>query len=51
MKKIPTTRKDIRVPDPLIKKVEQYQYENDISTWTGALLELVRKGLEADGIK
>lgn len=41
-------RKDIRVPVSLIKQVEEYQESKGITTWTGAMLELVRKGLEAE---
>jgi hypothetical protein len=48
LKKITTVRKDIRVPVKLIEKVEKYQDENGIPTWTGALLELVRKGLASE---
>lgn len=43
--KLKTKRKDIRVPIKIIEEVEQYQIENGIPTWTGALLELVRIGL------
>jgi hypothetical protein len=43
--KLKTQRKDIRVPIKIIEEVEQYQIENGIPSWTGALLELVRIGL------
>ena len=46
MKKVATIRKDIRVPVPLVKRIEEYQEEQGLGTWTSALLELVRKGLE-----
>lgn len=46
--KVKTIRKDIRVPEPIVKKVQEYQIENSIPNWTGAFLELVRKGLEAE---
>jgi hypothetical protein len=48
LKKITTIRKDVRVPLPLVKQIEDYQIEKGISTWTGSLLELARKGLEAE---
>ncbi|USK36427.1 hypothetical protein LIT25_27040 (plasmid) [Bacillus sp. F19] len=48
MKKITTIRKDIRVPETLVKKIEEYQIEKGVQTWTGALLELARKGLESE---
>jgi hypothetical protein len=43
--KLKTKRKDIRVPIKIIEEIEQYQIENGIPTWTSALLELVRIGL------
>lgn len=43
---IETKRVDIRIPSGLLDKIEQYQKEEDIATRTGALLELVRLGLE-----
>jgi hypothetical protein len=45
MKRVETKRKDIRIPVTLIEEVEKYQIQQNISTWTGALLELVRIGL------
>lgn len=48
LKKITTIRKDIRVPETLVKKIEEYQIEKGVQTWTGALLELARKGLESE---
>lgn len=45
-KKIKTIRKDIRVPESLVKQIEEYQIEQGIPYWTTALLELARKGLE-----
>jgi hypothetical protein len=45
MQRVETKRKDIRVPVTLIKEVEEYQLRENIPTWTGALLELVRIGL------
>lgn len=44
--KIKTIRKDIRVPESLVKQIEEYQIEQGIPYWTTALLELARKGLE-----
>jgi hypothetical protein len=48
LKKIATIRKDIRVPEPLVRKIEEYQHEQGIPTWTSALLELARKGLDSE---
>ncbi|WP_202078767.1 hypothetical protein [Caldalkalibacillus salinus] len=44
--RIETQRIDIRVPVPLLKKVEEYQEKEGIATRTQALLELTRYGLE-----
>jgi metal-responsive CopG/Arc/MetJ family transcriptional regulator len=40
-----TKRIDIRVPVALLEEIEKYQESQKISTRTGALLELVRIGL------
>lgn len=45
-KKVASIRKDIRVPEQLVEQVEKYQLEQGITTWTAALLELVRRGLQ-----
>lgn len=37
--------KTIRFPEEIEKKITQYQIENGISTFTSAVLELIRKGL------
>ncbi|WP_276210552.1 hypothetical protein ABR335_03400 [Heyndrickxia faecalis] len=39
-------RVEIRMPKTILEKLEQYQKENWIPTRTGAILELLRKGLE-----
>lgn len=44
--KVRTVRKDIRVPETLVKQVEDFQREKGIAFWTTALLELARRGLE-----
>lgn len=41
----------MRVPEPLLKQVEEYQKKKGITTRTSAFLELVRKGLEAENEK
>jgi metal-responsive CopG/Arc/MetJ family transcriptional regulator len=38
----------MRVPEPLLEQVEEYQEKKGITTKTSAFLELVRKGLESD---
>lgn len=45
-KKVASIRKDIRVPEQLVKQVEEYQIEQGIASWTAALLELARIGLQ-----
>lgn len=37
--------KIIRFPKELVIQVQKYQKENSITTFTGAVLELLRKGL------
>lgn len=37
--------KTIRFPEEIEKKIAQYQVENGISTFTSAVMELIRKGL------
>lgn len=44
MERIP---KLIKFPADLVKKIEDYQKENHISSFAGAVYELVRKGLNA----
>ena len=39
-------RVEIRMPKPILEKVDEYQKENSISTRTATILELLRKGLE-----
>lgn len=41
------TPKLIKFPDDLIQEIEQYQKENYISSFAGAVYELIRKGLKA----
>lgn len=36
----------IKFPADLVKEIEKYQKENYISSFSGAVYELVRKGLE-----
>lgn len=38
----------MRVPEPLLEQVEEYQLKKGITTKTSAFLELVRKGLETE---
>ncbi|WP_198530561.1 hypothetical protein [Bacillus sp. LL01] len=46
--RVKTQRIDMRIPEQLILKVEEYQEREGISTRTAAFMELVRKGLEAE---
>lgn len=45
-KRVTSIRKDIRVPEQLVKQIEEYQLEQGITNWTTALLELARIGLQ-----
>ncbi|MFP3894851.1 hypothetical protein U5N25_14060 [Exiguobacterium indicum] len=36
----------IKFPKDLVEKIEKYQKENYISSFAGAVYELIRKGLE-----
>ena len=36
----------IKFPKDLVKAIEKYQKENYISSFSGAVYELIRKGLE-----
>lgn len=40
-------RTSITVPSEIDKIVRDYQEKNGISTWVGALMELVRRGYES----
>jgi hypothetical protein len=42
-----TVRKNITVPVPMDKAISDYQNKHGIISWTAAMLELVRKGLES----
>lgn len=42
-----TVHKHIIVPQQLVKQIEDYQKQQGIISWTSAILELARKGLEA----
>jgi len=42
-----TTRKTITFPLVVETQIKKYQEENGIPTFTGAMLELVRNGLQA----
>lgn len=44
MKKV---RKTLDFPDDLIKEVEKFMKENYMTTFTSAVIELIRRGLEA----
>jgi hypothetical protein len=37
----------IKFPIDLVKEIEKYKQENYISTFSGAVFELIRKGLNA----
>lgn len=39
-------KKTINFPLPIVEKVKEYQEANMLTTFTSALLELVRKGLD-----
>lgn len=43
MERIP---KLIKFPKDLVKKIEDYKNENHLSSFSGAVYELIRKGLE-----
>lgn len=43
MERIP---KLIKFPKALVEEIEKYQKENFISSFSGAVYELIRKGLE-----
>lgn len=43
MERIP---KLIKFPKPLVKEIENYQKINFISSFSGAVYELIRKGLQ-----
>lgn len=43
MERIP---KHIKFPAELVKEIEVYQKENHISSFAGAVYELIRKGLQ-----
>lgn len=40
-----TTKKTLNIPKKLIKDIEQFRQENYIATFTAAMIELVRRGL------
>jgi len=45
VKRVP---KLIKFPVELVKKIENYQQENQITSFSAAVYELVRKGLKKD---
>lgn len=49
--KMATKRFDLRIPDFLLKQIEDYRKEKGIATKTAAFLELVREGLESTKTK
>ena len=42
-----TTRKSLLFPNTLLEEVEKFMKENYITTFTGAVIELIRRGLES----
>ena len=40
------TRKTLELPTEMIKEIEKFQKENYMTTFTSAIIELVRRGLE-----
>lgn len=42
-----TIRKTILMPPELVKEIEKYMEENYITTFTAAVIELLRRGLKA----
>jgi len=38
--------KHIKFPESLVREIEQYQQENHLSSFAGAVYELIRKGLK-----
>ena len=45
--KMKTTRKSLLFPDALLEEVEKFMKDNYITTFTVAIIELVRRGLES----
>lgn len=41
------TRKTLELPTDLVKEIAKYQKENYITTFTSAIIELIRRGLES----
>lgn len=41
-------RKTFKFPAQLVEEIEKYQREKFISTFAGAVYELIRRGLEAE---
>lgn len=39
-------RKNFNLPETIVGAIEKYQYDNGITSFTSAMLELIRKGLE-----
>ena len=39
-------RKTFNIPGDIVSAIEDYQKDNSITTFTGAMLELIRKGLQ-----
>ena len=39
-------RKTFNIPEGIASAIEEYRKENVITTFTGAMLELIRKGLD-----
>ena len=39
-------RKNFNLPESIVEEVEKYRMENSITSFTSAMLELIRKGLQ-----
>lgn len=40
-------RKTLELPTDLVKEIEKFQKENYMTTFTSAIIELIRRGLES----
>lgn len=40
------TRKNLNIPDEIIKDIEEFKKRNFMTSFTGAIIELVRRGLK-----
>ena len=39
-------RKTFNIPEEIVSAIEEYRKNNAITTFTGAMLELIRRGLQ-----